>query len=98
LFVPSGLRGLLSPPVPVRVKICGITNVADAVAAVDAGARWVSVFENSKRNVSPWPRENSRVAAFRCQGGVFVNAPNDFVRGAIETSGIDTLQFHARDA
>jgi phosphoribosylanthranilate isomerase len=101
LFVPSRLRGLFSPPVPVRVKICGITNAADAVAAVDAGADALGFmfFENSKRNVSP------RLAAEMIRElpplvskvGVFVNAADEFVRGAIETSGIDTLQFHGEE-
>ena len=86
---------------PVRVKICGITNVADAVAAVDAGADALGFmfFENSKRNITP------KVAAeiirelppFVSKVGVFVNPNADFVRSAIETSGIDTLQFHGEE-
>jgi phosphoribosylanthranilate isomerase len=87
--------------VPVRVKICGITNAADAVAAVDAGADALGFmfFENSKRNVS------LRLAAeiirelppLISKVGVFVNAANEIVRGAMETSGIDTLQFHGEE-
>lgn len=86
---------------PVRVKICGITNVADAVAAVDAGADALGFmfFENSKRHVS------SAVAAeiirelppFVSKVGVFVNPSADFVHDAIATSGIDTLQFHGEE-
>lgn len=87
---------------PVRVKICGITNVTDAVAAVDAGADALGFMfvENSKRNVSP------RVAAeiirelppLVSKVGVFVNATQDVILGAVDQAGIDTLQFHGEES
>jgi phosphoribosylanthranilate isomerase len=84
--------------VSVRVKICGITNVADASAAVNAGADALGFmfFENSKRYVSPAAGAEiiRELPPFISKVGVFVNATENFVRGAIETSGIDTLQFH----
>ena len=86
---------------PVRVKICGITNAADAVAAVDAGADALGFmfFENSKRNVSfPNAAEIIReLPPFVSTVGVFVNPTADAVRRAIETIGIDTLQFHGEE-
>lgn len=85
----------------VRIKICGITNVADAIATVDAGADALGFmfFENSKRNVSPsLAREIIlELPPFVSKVGVFVNATKDSVRSAIETSGIDTLQFHGEE-
>ena len=44
-----------------RIKICGITNVEDAVAAVDAGADAIGLnfYENSPRFVSP--KDASRI-------------------------------------
>lgn len=86
---------------PVRVKICGITNTADAVAAVDAGADALGFmfFENSKRNVPP----NLAVEIIRelppfvSKVGVFVNATKEFVLRSVETSGIDTLQLHGEE-
>jgi phosphoribosylanthranilate isomerase len=87
--------------VPVRVKICGITNTADAVAAVDAGAAALGFmfFENSKRNVSPAVAGEiiRELPPFVAKVGVFVNATEDFIREAIEASGIDTLQFHGEE-
>ena len=87
---------------PVRVKICGITNIADAVAAVDAGADALGFmfFENSRRNVSPALAAEiiRELPPFISKAGVFVNAPEKFVRDAIEASGIDTLQFHGEES
>jgi len=87
--------------VSVRIKICGITNVADAIAAVEAGADALGFmfFENSKRNLAPILAAEiiRELPPFVSKVGVFVNATEDFVRGTIETSGIDTLQFHGEE-
>jgi phosphoribosylanthranilate isomerase len=84
--------------VRVRVKICGITNVDDAVAAVDAGADALGFmfFENSKRNIT-FARAVEiirRLPPFVAKVGVFVNAAEEFIRRGIESTGIDTLQLH----
>jgi phosphoribosylanthranilate isomerase len=88
--------------VSVRVKICGITNIEDAVAAVDAGADALGFmfFEQSKRNLT-----FDRAAAiihelppFITKVGVFVNPTEDFVCRGLETTGIDTLQFHGEES
>lgn len=83
---------------PVQVKICGMTNAADALAAVQAGADALGFvfYEPSPRYVSP------RTAAEIIRGlppqvvkvGVFVNAPDDLVLQAISTCGLHILQFH----
>ncbi len=95
---PSRLR---FGPVPVRVKICGVTTAADAIAAVDAGADALGFmfFENSKRFISPAAAGEiiRELPPFVAKVGVFVNAPKDFVLHATETSGIDTLQFHGEE-
>jgi phosphoribosylanthranilate isomerase len=87
--------------VPVRVKICGITNAADAVAAVDAGADALGFmfFENSKRNVSPniVAEIIRELPPFVAKVGVFVNATKLFVMKSIGMSGISTLQFHGEE-
>ena len=82
----------------VKVKICGVTNIEDALAAVDAGADALGFmfYENSPRNVP------AKVAAdlirqlppFVAKVGVFVNAAEETVRRTIGECGIDTLQFH----
>jgi phosphoribosylanthranilate isomerase len=84
--------------VSVRVKICGITNLDDALAAVDAGADALGFmfYETSPRNVS------ARVAAdiirqlppFVAKVGVFVNATEETIRTTVAECGLDTLQLH----
>ncbi len=71
-----------------KIKICGITNLGDAQAAVEAGANALGFifYEASPRHVS---RE---VAA-----QIIVNAPEPFIRQAIGECGIDTLQFHGEE-
>src|ERR1039457_2164419 len=84
---------------PVKVKICGITNLADGMAAAEAGADALGfVFHD------PSPRSISVEAAaaglirelppFIMKVGVFVNAPEDLVVRAIRDCGLNLLQFH----
>ena len=81
-----------------RVKICGITNLADAQAAVGAGADALGFifYEKSPRHVSlKMAAEISRqLPPFVMRAGVFVNAPADFVLRAIGECGLTMLQFH----
>jgi len=79
------------------VKICGITNTADAVAVAEAGADAVGLmfYEGSPRNVSlQRAAEISRELPFMTKVGVFVNAPEDLVSRAIAECGLNILQFH----
>ena len=82
----------------VRVKICGITNGADALATVDAGADALGFmfYEPSPRNVpSAVATEIIRqLPPFVARVGVFVDATADTVRKAVAECGLDTLQFH----
>lgn len=86
---------------PVRVKICGITQVADAIAAVEAGADALGFmfFENSKRNLSPALAAEiiRELPPFVAKVGVFVNPTKESVQAVIE-AGIDTLQFHGEES
>jgi len=82
----------------VRVKICGITSLDDALAAVDAGADALGFmfYEASPRNIP------TRLAAeiirqlppFIAKAGVFVNASEETVFQTAAECGLDTLQFH----
>lgn len=86
---------------PVRIKICGITNVTDALCAVEAGADALGFmfFAGSKRNVAPEGVAEivRELPPFVAKVGVFVNPTADFVRAASATSGLDTLQFHGEE-
>jgi len=81
-----------------KVKICGITNTADAQAAVDAGADALGFifYGKSPRYVELKDAAaiSSTLAPFIMRVGVFVNAPEDFVFSAIRECGLTLLQFH----
>ena len=82
----------------VRVKICGITNTPDALAAVEAGADALGFmfYEPSPRHVSiPQAADIIReLPPFVMKVGVFVDASEDVVMRAIGDCGLNMLQFH----
>jgi len=84
-----------------RVKICGITNLEDALAAVDAGADALGFifYESSPRKVSTEAARNiiRQLPPFVARVGVFVNAAEEVVRGVVGECGLDTLQFHGEE-
>jgi phosphoribosylanthranilate isomerase len=82
----------------VRVKICGITNAADALAAVDAGADLLGfnfyaksprrIAEDEAAKIRPrLPREVDAV-------GIFVNAPTADVAALCRSLKLDAAQLH----
>ena len=81
-----------------RVKICGITRVEDALAAVAAGADAIGLvfYEHSARNVSVAQAAaiSRELPAFVNVVGLFVDATPDFIRSVLATVHLDTLQFH----
>ena len=81
-----------------KAKICGITNLDDALCAVVAGADALGFmfYEPSPRNVpSAVATEIIRqLPPFVARVGVFVDARADTVRKAVAGCGLDTLQFH----
>lgn len=85
----------------VKVKICGITSVADGLAAAEAGADLVGLmfYEKSPRHVSlPTAGEIARaVPPFVMKVGVFVNPEPDLVMRAIGECGLSLLQFHGEE-
>ena len=85
----------------VRVKICGITNLADARAAIAAGADALGfVFvPGTPRYISPdLAGEIVReLPPFIARVGLFVDAETRTVAEALVRSGMDTLQFHGEE-
>lgn len=81
-----------------RVKICGITNPADALAAVDAGADAIGfiLYEKSPRYVTfaQAAEISKQLPPFILRVGVFVNVSPDIVVRAISEIGLTMLQFH----
>ena len=85
-----------------QVKICGITSVADAVAAAEAGADMIGLmfYEGSPRHITlAQAAEISReLSPFVLRVGVFVNPPEAQVTRAIAACGLSLLQFHGDES
>jgi phosphoribosylanthranilate isomerase len=84
--------------VPFRIKICGITNVADALQAVELGADAIGLnfYSLSPRYVDP--QIAGRIAQVLPPAveavGVFVNERLEEMKGVAGRAGIQTLQLH----
>jgi len=86
----------------VRAKICGITRLVDAQAAVAAGcdALGFNFYPPSPRYVSP-QTARAIIAAlppFVTSVGLFVDAATNDVREAANVSGVGLLQFHGDES
>ena len=82
----------------VRVKICGITDLADAKAAVDLGADALgfNFYEKSVRNISPADAYKIiRALPEKIEAaGVFVNWSPEAVIALARAVDLDTVQLH----
>ncbi len=83
---------------PLRIKICGVTNVKDAKAAAELGADMIgfNFYPQSSRYIEPEiarqivetiPRSARSV-------GVFVDASADDIRSTAKIAGIESVQLH----
>jgi phosphoribosylanthranilate isomerase len=86
-----------------RVKICGITRVEDALAAVAAGADALGFvfYRKSPRAVTGQHAADivASLPAFVSTVGLFVDAEPEEVEGVLAQCPLDILQFHgAEDA
>lgn len=85
----------------VRIKICGITNTKDAVAAANLGADAIGfVFAPSPRQISP---EKAREIIMALPPllqtvGVFVDEDPESVASTAALCRLDLLQFHGRES
>jgi phosphoribosylanthranilate isomerase len=81
----------------VRVKICGVTTVEDAVAAAEAGADAVGLvlYKESPRCISVEQAQAivRELPPFVTTVGLFVNQPTHWVRVMADRCGVDTFQF-----
>ncbi len=86
----------------IRVKICGITRVEDALSAVEQGADAIGLvfYDQSPRNVSIKQAVEiaSNVPAFVSVVGLFVNAEPSYINEVISSAKIDLLQFHGDES
>ncbi|HEY1027493.1 MAG TPA: phosphoribosylanthranilate isomerase [Pseudomonas sp.] len=86
----------------VRSKICGITRIEDALAAVEAGADAIGLVFYAK---SPRAVSIEQAAAilrvlppFVTTVGLFVDMPRDELRQLLERLPLDLLQFHGDES
>jgi len=84
-----------------RIKICGITRIADARAAVDAGADAIGlVFWPGTPRVVGIDQAQSIVAAlppFMTVVALFVDPEPHLVRSVLDAVPVDVLQFHGSE-
>src|SRR4030067_2486136 len=85
----------------VKVKICGITNVDDALAASDLGVDALGfVFcKESPRHVSPDQAKEiiRRLPPFIATVGVFVDMPPGEVQVIMRHASLDVAQLHGHE-
>jgi len=81
-----------------RVKICGITNSDDALAAVNYGADALGFvfYDKSPRflDIEPAISIFNDIPPFINKVALFVNANSNYINTVLEKLSIDVLQFH----
>jgi phosphoribosylanthranilate isomerase len=81
-----------------RVKVCGITTLEDALLASDLGAHAVGFvfYEKSQRYIEPGEARkiSIRLPAFLLKVGVFVEQDDDEIRRIMECVGLDRVQVY----
>lgn len=86
----------------VKVKICGITNLEDALAAVILGADAIGFvfYPKSPRYIKPYQaRDIIRLLPKRVlKAGVFVNEKVQKIKRIARACGLDLLQLHGDEA
>jgi len=86
----------------VKVKICGITSLEDALTAVAAGADALGfVFHSaSPRHISPEQAADiiKQLPPFIQTVGLFVNEARDTVNTTADQCGLDIIQLHGEES
>jgi phosphoribosylanthranilate isomerase len=86
----------------VRIKICGLTNLDDARAAVDAGADALGFifFPGSPRYITPAAAAHiiAQLPPFVSTVGVFVDEPAVSLQETANAVGINAIQLHGNES
>jgi len=84
-----------------KVKICGITNLDDAMAAADFGANALGFvfFKNSPRYISPANAKKiiKKLPPFISTVGVFVNENKNTIEKIVLQTEINIIQLHGEE-
>lgn len=87
---------------PVRVKVCGITRIEDALNAVQLGADAIGFvfWTKSARFISPQEARKIIMALppFLSTVGVFVDPDPEWVEETCSVAGLSLLQFHGDES
>ena len=82
----------------VKIKICGITNLDDAMAAVDLGADALgfNFYKKSPRCIEPQRAAEiiAQLPPFVVPIGIFVNEKEDRIRETVSLACLQAIQFH----
>lgn len=82
----------------IRVKICGITNIKDALYASELGAYALGFifYDKSKRYVTPEAAREivMQLPPFVIKVGVFVDADQCFINNTVNYCKLDRVQIH----
>lgn len=86
----------------VKVKICGITNLEDALAAIKSGCSALGFifYKKSPRYTAPLKARNiiNRLPKIIKKVGVFVNTQEKEIRQIAKLCRLDMLQFHGSES
>lgn len=84
-----------------KVKICGITNLADAITASDAGANYLGFifYPKSPRSITPELARDiiANLQTTAKKVGVFVNATINDINSTVDLCGLDIIQLHGEE-
>lgn len=86
----------------IKIKICGITSLEDALVAADAGADALGFmfYKPSKRYIKPGEARKiiSMLPPFIGTVGVFVNQTSDEIISIQKEAGFDIIQLHGDES
>jgi|WetSurMetagenome_2_1015567.scaffolds.fasta_scaffold52989_2 phosphoribosylanthranilate isomerase len=86
----------------VKVKMCGMTNLADCERAIDLAIDYVGFvfYSRSKRYISPGDarRIAREIGKRACKVGVFVEESDDEVEAVMDSCDLDFCQVYRRSA
>lgn len=86
---------------PVKIKVCGLTSIRDALVCVSGGADWIglNLHPGSSRWIEP-SLASEIVAALPPSAhavGLFVDRPTDEVASLADRIGLKTVQLHGNE-